>query len=225
MTGLTHPPFPARRSGARATTWWGRAWVRAVEEAAYGEAELRAGRALARAGQLGGLTVDGGSVVAAVRERDDAHTVEVKVPLLEDHEVTAFVEVVAATAGRVAALLAGDLPHEMVEHAEEAGVELLPYGGELDATCTCDAWLQPCAHALGVLTQLAWLLDADPFVLLRLRGLPRDVLLARLHARTATAEPDPAEDTRDLDTAADAALRAARALELLESDGDVDHLL
>ncbi len=38
----------------------------------------------------------------------------------------ALVETVAAEAGRIAALLAGDLPHALVEHAEEAGVELLP---------------------------------------------------------------------------------------------------
>ena len=87
----------------------------------------------------------------------------------------------AAEAGRVAALLAGDLPHTLVEHAEEAGVELLPYGGELGSTCTCDAWIDPCPHALAVMYQLAWLVEDDPFVLLHLRGLARDDLLARLH--------------------------------------------
>ena len=46
-------------------------------------------------------------------------------------------------------------------------------------------------HALAVLHQLTWLVDADPFVLLQLRGLPRDELLARLHARAAEpGEPD-----------------------------------
>ena len=47
---------------------------------------------------------------------------------------------------------------------EEAGVELLPYGGELGSACSCDAWLDPCPHALAVLTQLAWLIQVDPFV-------------------------------------------------------------
>ena len=56
------------------------------------------------------------------------------VPVLADEERRALVEVVAAEAGRVAALLAGELPFDLVEHAEEAGVELLPYGGELAAT-------------------------------------------------------------------------------------------
>jgi uncharacterized Zn finger protein len=61
--------------------------------------------------------------------------------------------------------------------------------------------------------QLAWLIDDDPFVLLHLRGLARDDLLARLHVRTeSTAEPD----DPDVDIAADAALRAAALLAELD---------
>jgi uncharacterized Zn finger protein len=72
-----------------------------------------------------------------------------------------------------------------------------------------------------VLYQLAWLVEADPFVLLQLRGLSREDLLARLHARTE--EPTPPGD--DLDTGFDAALRAARLLELLDEDEPpVEHL-
>ena len=60
--------------------------------------------------------------------------------------------------------------------------------------------------------QLTWLLEADPFVLLHLRGLARDDLLARLHARGAgsPAASDPVEV--DLDVASDAALRAEALL-------------
>jgi len=53
-------------------------------------------------------------------------------------------------------------------------VELLPYGSELGSTCTCEAWADPCPHALAVMYQLAWLMEDDPFVLLHLRGLGRD---------------------------------------------------
>ena len=133
----------------------------------------------------------------------------------------ALVETVAAEAGRVAALLAGDLPHTLVEHAEEAGVELLPYGGELGSTCTCEAWADPCPHALAVMYQLAWLVEADPFVLLHLRGLARDELLARLHERAGPPRPTP-DDDPDLDVAVDAALtRPLRAAEAELADGRV----
>jgi uncharacterized Zn finger protein len=218
---VVHPRVAARRGAARATVWWGKAWTRAVEEAAYAERDLLAARSLSRSGRIGGITTDAGSFVASVEDDRGLWTVSGTLPVLDEPARAALVETVAAEAGRIAALLAGDLPHILVEHAEEAGVELLPYGGELGTACTCDAWVDPCVHALAVLYQLTWLIEADPFVLLQLRGLGREELLALLHQR-AERTPDPDDpdtddpDTDDLETGLDAALRAARLLELLE---------
>ena len=204
---VTHPRFPARPRGAWATAWWGKAWLRAVEESSYDESDLRAGRTLARSGGVGGLTVGAGELLASVVTRDDAWTVRVGLPVLDEPAGAALVEVVAAQAGRLSSLLSGDLPHQLLEDAEESGVELLPYGGELDATCSCDAWTQPCRHGLAVLLQAGWLIDADPLVLLHLRGLPREQLLARLHALTTD------DGDADLEAALEAALAAESMLE------------
>ncbi|MGA8255199.1 MAG: SWIM zinc finger family protein [Nocardioides sp.] len=221
---VSHPPVPQRRGAARASTWWGKAWVRAVEEAAYGEAELRAARSLARAAAVGGISIGRGRMVAAVSDSSGLFTVDVRLPVLDEPATAGLIEAVAAEAGRVGALLSGDLPHALVEHAEEAGAELLPFGGEFEATCTCDAWLDPCAHALALLYQVAWLVDVDPIALCHLRGVPRDLLLARLHAREATVTTHEGTDAVLLDTAFDAVARAQRLLELLETDASVDHL-
>jgi len=222
-TAVTYARIPPRRSTSRAATWWGRAWVRAVEEAAYGESDLHAGRALSRAGGIGGITVDHGSVVAACYDRSGVWTVSATVPELDPVSHRAFVEVVAGESGHLAALMAGELPHRLVEQAEEAGVELLPYGGELGSACTCDAWVDPCQHALAVMLQVAWLVDGDPWVLLRLRGLSPDDLQSEV-AATPTERPDSSAD--DLAVALDAALRAARVLALADDPGaEILHLL
>ncbi len=203
--------------------------MRAVEEAAYDEADLKAARSLARQASVGGLSIGRGQVVAAVADPQGLWSVRCRLPVLDEAGTTALVEVVAAEVGRSAALLAGDLPHDLVEHADEAGVELLPFGGEIEAACTCSAWVDPCAHALAVLYQVAWLVDPDPLTLLHLRGLPRDVLLARLHARAPLVERLPADelDAAALDAALDAAARAARLLALLDTDdtASIEHLL
>ena len=225
-TATTHPRLPQRRGGGTGT-WWSKAVLRAVEEAAFGEKELRAGRAFARSGAVGAITVAEGGAVAAVTDGHDALTVEVTVPVLDATDAAAFVELVAAESGRIGALLAGQLPHAFVEAVEEAGVELLPYGGELGSACSCDAWLDPCPHALAVLTQLAWLIQADPFVLTHLRGLSRERVLRDLHQlrrptgdapRGAGSEGDPpasgSDEVDDLVVAEDAAVRAARLLRL-----------
>ena len=220
-TATTHPRLPPRRGGGSGT-WWSKAVLRAVEEAAFSVTDLRRGRALARSGSVGAITVTEGGAVAAVDDGQDAWTVEVTVPVLDLADARAFTELVAAESGRIGALLAGQLPHSLVEAVEEAGVELLPYGGELGSACTCDAWLDPCPHALAVLTQLAWLIQADPFVLTHLRGLSRERVLRDLH-RLVRQPPDPApsdappggagpDEVDDLVVAEDAAVRAARLL-------------
>ena len=215
MTTVVHPRAPARRGAARATRWWAKAWVRAVEEASYSSADLGAARAISRSGRIGQISVEPGRYVAAVEDQHGLWAVLGTLPVLDPRAVDTLVETVAAETGRVAALLAGDLPHTMVEHTEEAGVELLPFGTELASTCTCQAWADPCPHALAVMYQLAWLIEDDPFVLLHLRGLAREELLARLHER---AEPDPPiePDDPDVDIAVDAALRAAALLREVE---------
>jgi uncharacterized Zn finger protein len=235
--GVTHPRFPPRRGGAP-STWWSKAFLRAVEEAAFSTAELKRGRTHARAGDVGAITVAAGAFVAAVVDGDDAYTVTGSVPTLSADDQSVLVELIAAEAGRIGALMSGDLPHQFVESVEEAGVELFPYGGELGSACTCETWLDPCPHALAVLTQLAWLIQRDPFVLFQLRGLARDEVLARLHALSQTRRPstvgsagaraadgldglvDEAVDDPidDLAIAEEAALRAARELAQLLAD-------
>jgi uncharacterized Zn finger protein len=226
---VTHPRLAPRRGGGPGT-WWSKAWGRAVEESAFAVAELRRGRALARAGEVGAIAVDSGSALAAVTDGDDTWTVTITVPVLDERDAATFVELVAAESGRIAALLAGQLPHALLEAGEEAGIELLPYAGELGSTCGCDAWLDPCPHALAVLTQLGWLLQGDPFVLLQLRGLSREALLAGLHELAVrSVGRDDGDDPRsgdpvaqDLAVAEDAALRAARMLAALDADPEVD---
>ncbi|WP_244930760.1 SWIM zinc finger family protein [Nocardioides sp. W7] len=223
MTRHLHPRIAPRRSTARATTWWGKAWVRAVEESAFAHEDLAGARKLARSGRVGQIAVEEGGYYAAVEDEGGMVTVAGVLPVLDADGRATLVEVVAAEAGRIAALMSGELPHLLVEHADEAGVELLPYGGELGSACTCDAWADPCRHALAVLYQLAWLVEVDPFVLLHLRGLAREELLARLHERE---QVPPEHADGDLESALDAALRAARLLELLDDpDSRVDHLL
>lgn len=213
---LTHPRLAPRRGVPPASSWWGKAWQRSVEESAYAVEDLRRGRSLARAGAVGAIDLSPGGFVAAVEDRGDAFTVSASVETFDETSAHLFVEVVAQGAGRVAALLAGELPLALVEATEEVGVELIPYAGELGWSCSCDAWMDPCPHALAVAVQVGWLLHADPLVLLHLRGLPREELLARVH-QVATGADDRDQDhgdgdDEDLETGLDAALRAAALL-------------
>ena len=186
------PAFPAttRKPGRFARTWWGNAWLQAMEDTSLDLAQLKRGRKFAYAGLVGPITVSAGRIAAQVTSDDGAvhHTV-VLVDRLSDAQWRRFLDEVAAKAGHLAALLDRDMPHDLVDAAADADVPLLPGIGDLQPECDCEGWELPCTHAAALCFQAAWLLDADPFVLLLLRGLGQDDLTEELRRRAATRRP------------------------------------
>ncbi|MFC7614673.1 SWIM zinc finger family protein [Actinokineospora soli] len=193
------PAFPpVRGTGPFAKTWWGREWLAGLEDSALDEAQLRVGRRLARGGHVGAITVSPGRLSALVQDPGDdtAYAAVLRVPVLPDADWDRFAAQVAAEAGHIAALLDGEMPAALAESAADVGVALLPGIGDFDSECGCPGWELPCRHAAAVAYQAAWLLDADPFVLLLVRGRGREFLLesaddgvAGVRAEEAFAEP------------------------------------
>lgn len=182
----TFAALPPARGRAFASTWWGRAWVKALEDAALDSGQLKAGRGLARAGAVGSVSVRPGRITAIVRDRDrTTHRADVLVQELADERWDRFLDMTAERAGHVAALLDRDIPAHLVEDAADAGVELLPGLGDLEADCDCGAW-DHCAHTSALCYQMARLLDLDPFTLLLLRGRTERTLLDELQRRGGT---------------------------------------
>ncbi|WP_447009127.1 SWIM zinc finger family protein [Saccharothrix hoggarensis] len=177
--------FPPFGKGVRhARSWWGRAWLQAVEDTSLDQAPLRQGRKYAHAGLVGTITVSPGLLSATVYDAEDTYRTSVRLTPLTDAEWDRFLGQVAAKAGHLAALLEREVPRELAEAAADAGVPLLPGIGDLDPDCTCPGWELPCRHAAALCHQASWLLDADPWVLLLLRGRDQDEVVAG--ARPAT---------------------------------------
>ena len=186
--------FGAQRRSTRGRSWWARAWVQALEDTSLDSDQLRKGRRYANSGQVGAITISPGRIAALVYSPDDTYEAVVQIDLLSEDAWRRFLDQVAARAGHIAALLDGDMPHDLVEAAADAGVALLPGIGDLDPTCTCDGWELPCQHAAALCYQVAWLLDDDPFILLLLRGRSREDVLDELQARSSSATaPEAAE--------------------------------
>lgn len=183
-------PFPITHAGRSfADTWWGKAWMRALEDTSLDAGQLRKGRAYARRGHVGAIMVEPGRVVAAVRDASlDEFRAIVRVEQLSDAQWDRFGDEIAAKSGHLLALLDGEMPSELVESAAAAAVPLLPSIGDLEPECGCEAWEVPCVHAAAVAYQVSWLLDADPFVLMLLRGRGADALLGQLRAQAASPD-------------------------------------
>jgi uncharacterized Zn finger protein len=200
-----------RGSTARSTTWWGRAFVRSFEELTVDAGDLVAARSLARAGRLGAIVVLEAMASAVVDPGSTTPLMaQVKVDRLGADGWTTFAREAARESGFAAALEAGELPADLVEHSDEAGAEVLPGPGDIDTACECDAWGQPCLHALALLYQLAWQVDRDPYVLLLLRGRTRESLLAEVSALASGSTSPGVEELEQ------ARIRAAQVLALAE---------
>jgi uncharacterized Zn finger protein len=179
-----------RRRGGFCPTWWGEAWVTALEQRARLDPNrLPRGRSYARGGTVGELTIGPGEVRAAVQgRRARPYQVRVRVRVLEAGEWDRVLDAIAAQIGHAAALLDGELLPEVADDVRSAGTDLLPGPGELQPRCSCPDWADPCKHAAAVCYLVAGALDADPFSLLLLRGRRRDEVLAGLRARRRSAE-------------------------------------
>jgi uncharacterized Zn finger protein len=201
---------PRRRRGF-GLTWWGEAWVTALEQRARLDPNrLPRGRSYARGGTVGELAIGPGEVRAAVQgRRVRPYQVRVRVRVLDAAEWDRVLDAIAAQIGHAAALLDGELLPEVADDVRGAGSYLLPGPGELQPRCSCPDWADPCKHAAAVCYLVAGALDADPFSLLLLRGRRREEVLAALRARRrsagATAPPagpsppaaDPGVDARE----------------------------
>jgi uncharacterized Zn finger protein len=193
-------------------TWWGRAWVAALEQRARLDPNrLPRGRSYARQGRVGRLLAEPGEVRAPVSgDRKQAYRVRVRVRRFSDDEWSAALDAVAARAGHTAALLEGELSPEVTADLAEAGIDLLPGPGELTTSCTCPDDAEPCKHAAAVCYLVAELLDDDPFTLLLLRGRTRAEVLAGLRTRRGRGSEPPAPNEVGL-AARDLPGRAAAA--------------
>ncbi|UOB14473.1 SWF or SNF family helicase [Streptomyces sp. HP-A2021] len=183
----TFAALPPAHGRGFAQTWWGQAWLKALEDTALDSAQLRTGRRLARAGAVGAVSVRPGRLTAVVQDRDrTAHRADVLLAELSPGQWDHFLDMAVERAGHVAALLDREMPPHLVEDAAAAGVELLPGLGDLEPECGCGAW-DHCGHTAALCYQVARLLDQDPFVLLLMRGRDEATLLHALQSRSGAA--------------------------------------
>ncbi|WP_453849358.1 SWIM zinc finger family protein [Streptomyces tendae] len=187
------PPREAADEGF-AGTWWGNAWVTALEEGALDAARLERGRGYAERGHVDAITVTPGLVLAYVQgSRARPYRVQVRLRTLGDADWDRFLDAAVERPGHIAALLDKELPHSLADLADH-GVPLLPGPGDLTPQCSCPDSGHPCKHAAALCYQTARLLDADPFVLLLLRGRGERALLDALSRRNATRAARAAQD-------------------------------
>ncbi|MBT3221554.1 MAG: hypothetical protein HN348_20935, partial [Proteobacteria bacterium] len=176
-------------SAHRPTSWLAQSWGNIFRglEATHGY-RLARGRTFARSGRVRSLWFSPGLANAEVVHRD-AHHVSLRVRVFDDDEWQIVIDVLLSRLQFIGSLLEGELPSELGRQLKERGLNLIPHIKEIDGDCNCQDYLLPCSHMAAVHTVLAQALEGEPFLLLTLRGRPREQLLADLRMAWGDNQP------------------------------------
>ncbi|GII83692.1 hypothetical protein Ssi03_16820 [Sphaerisporangium siamense] len=177
------------RRGSLGEQWWSRRFVDILERVCD-PGRLTRGRSYARKGQVLEIHLEPGVARARVQgSRPEPYELSIRIGAYGEAAWEAVQDALAGEALYRAALLAGEMPPEIVEVFDRLGLPLFP--SELDMECSCPDWGLPCKHLSAVLYLLAESFDEDPFLVLAWRGRARDALLDAL--RGAGEEEVPAD--------------------------------
>jgi len=181
------------RRGAMAESWWSHQFVEVLDRYGLG-ARMQRGRRYARSGQIVSFEVEPGSIVARVQgSRSRPYEVSIDAAPVTSAQWAKVDEALGSSVRFAARLLAGEVPPELVEVFDDAGVSLLPgRWTDLSAWCSCPDPANPCKHVAAALYVFADRLDSDPWLLLEWRGRTREQVLASLTGRPDTGPDDPA---------------------------------
>lgn len=196
------PLAPVRIEGREiSTTFWGRAWCQNLESYADFAHRLERGRSYLRAGAVVDLQIEPGRIEARV-SGSSLYQIEVSMRPLAAEAWTRLARTAAGRIGSLVALLAGQLPDEVMRAVTDRQDGLFPKPRELSLSCTCPDVAEVCKHVAAVLYGVGARLDSAPELLFRLRGVdPKDLVdraTAGLSALTTTGAATLAGDAAEL---------------------------
>ncbi len=177
--------------GAFVEHWWAQKWIQALERITDA-GRLRRGKRYARKGQVLNIEEKKGVINAKVQgSRARPYKVTIRLRPLSATQWQAVLDALGEQAIFTAQLLAGEMPQDIEEVFSEAGVSLFPTtSNDLETTCTCPDWANPCKHVAATHYILAEQFDEDPFLLFRLRGMSQEQLVKELRARRTQPEKE-----------------------------------
>jgi uncharacterized Zn finger protein len=175
--------------------WWSKRWYDFMETFNLG-ARLARGKSYARKGQVIDVKIESGLVQGRVQgSMRTPYTVTVHFEPISRQGWERIVDRLRAQLLFSAQLMAGEVPQELEDFFQAEGASLFPQLKRRgDMHCNCPDSSNPCKHIAALFYVLGDAFDGDPFLLLQLRGMPREELVALLGAGTAPSAEAEAEE-------------------------------
>ena len=170
----------------RSKTWWGKEFLRALENC-MDPGRLSRGKSYVLPYRRKSFSIKNGKITATVVGNINHHfhvyetpyyQVEIGFQRIAKTRWSGILNRLGSNADWVTHLVLGEMPPSIEQSLEGANVKLLPRTQkEIQASCSCPDWVNPCKHIAGIYYHVASLLDRDPLLLFEFRGLERSKLL------------------------------------------------
>ncbi len=159
------------------TTWWGKAWLDALEQRSLIDPNrLPRGRTYARQDRVRDIELSPGELRAQVSgNQEGPYTTTLSMRVLADSEWDTVLDLAMTKASNVAALLAGQVPIEIVDL-------VLPDRADLIPVCSRPDCAEPSKPVAALCYVAADMFDAYPFPLSPLPRLSRDARSSHLYS-------------------------------------------
>jgi uncharacterized Zn finger protein len=161
--------------------WWAKAWVSVLEDSGE-KGRLSRARTCARTGSGSRLRIKPGEMsIGICCSEYTIRDVTFWFPKYKEHVWERLIAIVAADAALTGSLLSGDFSEYFAEELREEKIFLLPRTiQDITTLCYCSDGHDPCIHIAVAWYLFAEVLDANPWHLLTLHGIPKDEVISRV---------------------------------------------
>ena len=177
-----------------ANTFWGIAWCDNLESYSDFENRMPRGRTYIRNGSVVHLEI-GKGVVRSYVAGSDTYQIEVKIDPLKPAAWKRLKQKCAGEIASVVELLQGKLSKNVLAIVTDKSEGLFPSPKEIKLDCSCPDWAVMCKHVAATLYGVGALLDKQPELFFKLRGVNHLELID-----TSIAIPSGKTDSETLDS-------------------------
>ncbi|MDR1907996.1 MAG: SWIM zinc finger family protein, partial [Holosporales bacterium] len=152
-------------------TWWGKKWLDVFNEISD-ENRLPRGKTYANTGRAHSIKTEKNVITARVNgSRPSPYKVKIILNEFTDEQKATISQIINESPTILSALVSKQLPPQLFERLEEAGIHIFPHGWRnLQADCSCPDWAMPCKHIAAVLYLICAEIDKNPFFVFLLHG-------------------------------------------------------
>ena len=168
-------------------TWWGESFVLALE-GFIDPGRLSRGRSYRTDNRILKLEQNDNHVQATIRgninpyfgvTKEPRYKVDIKFNTISKEQWQAAIKQIGNNASWLSKLMLNEIPGD-IDDAFSSNYLLPKSYDDVEASCSCPDWDNPCKHIAGVYYRIANILDSEPMLLFSLRGISPAQLIVEL---------------------------------------------